>query len=296
MKKTITILIVLFVALLTGCNKMKKDIVHSVSPERFVSSYDNYKGDFKNVTSMDLTFQIPSNVEVKSESFDGLVYCINADGNKNQSYYIIAIPFEVNPEDAYSLLRPLQQRTFGMSPTLRPFSENNVNGVYADINDGDLALLCGETFCFNKKGFTFYVFSYAATGNYYSVFDIVKTIQPLTDSISTIEKKEIAEKMKMQYEKEILKYIVSSIKKDIIIRDYFDCSDVKVDLDNNGIKCVLIGDYSQLYPGQKSILLSILTSANSYNNPLTRYYYLLGYNFTIGFYKPTGEKIELEDS
>lgn len=293
MNKILTILFILCLTL-SGCNRIWKDVVHSTSPETFVSSFKSYRGEYKKLNLKGISIQLPKDFVVHTDSFDGFEHVIYASSHKDlYLLHIYAIPFEVKPETAIDFLRPLTNlRSINFQPD--SFVEGKTRGIYEEVNDGEDGVFDGESFCFTKKGFTFYILSYGRKSDYYSSFEIVKRIEPITEPITKKEQKEIAERMKPEFEEASKELIHSKIIQDPILQGYFDCQKVEVDLSAMNIRCTLTGDYSQLYPGQKSILHSILIDTRCIK-PYNSYYALLGYNFSIGFYKTFGEQIDLNN-
>lgn len=287
-KKVITVIILLLIILFI-CNHFKNAFCTINSIHN--STFPTYQGEYKTVKTKTLSLYLPSDVDIYYQDFDGLKYQIHARG-KNL-YEISAIPFVQKVDIAKDYMRTETEYALN-TPMFKEFVEKDFKGIYAERDDGD-NLMLGESFCFIKDGFTFYILSYGAAENYYSAFDIAKNIKPTVKPITEEEKDNIILNIIPKYQKECLYIIQKEINQDIILQNDFKCTNVDILKSNKtlNIKCTLEGDYSQLYPGQKEKLKIILSKAVMIK-PYSYNIELLGYQTPIGFYKPSGEKIKLQ--
>ena len=268
-------------------NNLSRRITSNVYPSIYVSPFKTYTGNYKTFKFKTFSLELPEEVVITSNIFDGL----NARG-KNL-YEISAIPFEQKVDIAKDYMKTSTEYALN-TPMFKEFVEKDFKGIYAERDDGD-NLMLGESFCFIKDGFTFYILSYGAAENYYSAFDIAKNIKPLVKPITEEEKENIILNIIHKYQKECQYIIQKEINQDVILQNDFKCTNVEVLKSNKtlNIKCTLEGDYSQLYPGQKEKLKIILSRAVMIK-PYSYNIELLGYQTPIGFYKPSGEKIKLQ--
>jgi hypothetical protein len=296
MRRLSFIAIVLFGLALGGCQRIKKEVIQSFSPKSFVSSYREYDGEYKTASLKVISLDLPIKASVYSETFDGFGYNIMAKDD-NVIYEILAIPFELKQEDAYEYLETRTRKVFRRSSSLQPFKDGDITGVYAVLADEDSPLLCGESFFFDKNGFSFYILCFGPSKKFYSTFDIIRSIQPLIKPDTEGEKQFVVKDITSKYEKRCVVHINETLQlgKYNGLFNRFYCSDVELFIYDRfiDVKCILEGDYSQLYPGHQRELHNILLEC-SHLEPFGDYFKLLGYNISIGFYKPSGEKIKLD--
>lgn len=292
MKKCLSYIILIFIIGIVAMfvynyNNLSRRITSNVYPSIYVSPFKTYTGNYKTFKFKTFSLELPEEVVITSNIFDGL----NARG-KNL-YEISAIPFEQKVDIAKDYMKTSTEYALN-TPMFKEFVEKDFKGIYAERDDGD-NLMLGESFCFIKDGFTFYILSYGAAENYYSAFDIAKNIKPLVKPITEEEKENIILNIIHKYQKECQYIIQKEINQDVILQNDFKCTNVEVLKSNKtlNIKCTLEGDYSQLYPGQKEKLKIILSRAVMIK-PYSYNIELLGYQTPIGFYKPSGEKIKLQ--
>ena len=155
-----------------SCNNIKKEVAQIVSPLSFVPLYDSYNGSFSQECFENIQVQIPSIISVTQSSYDGFVSNIQADGNM-LVYNVKAVPVEMDPYEAYTHLLPPSIRR----PALYPFTDGEIRGVYGEIYDGEKTPMVGESFCFNKGGYTFLVLGYGEKNSYYTAFDVAKRLK-----------------------------------------------------------------------------------------------------------------------
>lgn len=287
--KIFKLILLVFVLSLYSCNQIPQRIRAITNPYVYVSPFEIYNGEYKTIDFKTFTLQFPEGVRIDSQTFNGFMYLIDANGVNH--YKIIVLPFAYNTESAGFLL--------GGSTLYYPslqFKEGNIKGVYYNNGDEKRNPLKYETFCYIKHGYTFYIYSYGSVDDYYSAFDVVKSTKVLSNPISSEVKKDIVIKLTEEYKEKLLPTINSKfqerIYKDVKLLDSFYCKEVKTSIENKDVKidCIIDGDYSQLYSGQKSIINNILNNVDfsrSYGNSLT----LLGYNLIFNFRKTSGEKI-----
>lgn len=287
--KIFKLILLLFILPLCSCNQIPQRILAVTNPYVYVSPFEIYNGKYKTIDFKDFTLQFPEEVSIDSQTFNGFMYQIDANGVNH--YKIIVLPFTYNTESAGFLL--------GGSTLYYPsfqFKEGNIKGVYYNNGDEEKNPLKYETFCYIKHGYTFYIYSYGSVDDYYSVFDVVKSTKVLSNPISSEVKKDIVIKLTEEYKEKLLPTINSKfqekIYKDVKLLDSFYCKEVKTSIENKDVKidCIIDGDYSQLYSGQRSIINNILNNVDFsrfYDNSLT----LLGYNLIFNFRKTSGEKI-----
>lgn len=296
MKKCLSYIILIFIIGIVAMfvynyNNLSKRITSNVYPSIYVSPFKTYTGNYKTFKFKTFFLELPEEVVITSNIFDGLKYQIHARG-KNL-YEISAIPFEQKVDIAKDYMKTSTEYVLN-TPMFKEFVEKDFKGIYAERDDED-NLMLGESFCFIKDGFTFYILSYGAAENYYSAFDIAKNIKPLVKPITEEEKENIILNIIPKYQKECQYIIQKEINQDVILQNDFKCTNVEILKSNKtlNIKCTLEGDYSQLYPGQKEKLKIILSRAVMIK-PYSYNIELLGYQTSIGFYKPSGEKIKLQ--
>lgn len=287
-KKGIAIIVLLLIIFFIY--KHFKDTFCTIN-NAYNATFSTYHGDYKIVKIKNLSLYLPSDVDIYHQDFDGVKYQIYARG-KNL-YEISAIPFVQNIDIAKDYMRTSTECALS-TPVFKEFIDKDFKGIYAERNDEE-NLMLGETFCFVKDGFTFYILSYGAKQNYYSAFNIAKNIKPIVKPITEEGKENIILNTIPKYQKKCQYIIQEEIVRDLILQNDFKCANVEILKSNKtlNIKCTLEGDYSQLYSGQKEKLKIILSKAVMIK-PYSYNLRLLGYKTLIGFYKPSGEKIKLQ--
>lgn len=298
LSKRICIISSLIMAILTinsSCQQLPRKILSVTKPNVYAPSFNFYNGKCKTFNFKAFTINLPENTIITSNTFDGVKYKINAEGN--QFYDISAIPFEREPSEANNL-KDVNIATLNFSDPIFPFTEGNIKGLYAEGYD-EKKIFSYERFCFTKQGFTFYISSYGDSETYHSILDFIKSIKILANPIKGNEMKKLADQMLESYQKEALQLINKDFHKEdnmgMKLLDDFKCTKVKGSFVKNALylKCILIGDYSQLYPAQKSSLEDISRKVSSIL-PYSDNFELLGYKIIINYYKPSGEQISLE--
>ena len=284
-KKVGIIAIYVVIILFTLCciyYQHKDRIDKILYPNGYITSYSSYRGKYKTINCKIVALSLPEDVKVYSKYFDGVRYQFYAQGEN--IFVISVIPFIQNPQEACNYMRGSSD--FHLTdPIYKSFIDGNIKGIYAERHDLEYHFTDGESFCFNKDGFTFFVLSYGTRESYYSIFNVIKNIKVLTKPLSEADKGYITSNLLSKYQDKCLDFINTEIQNDITLQRDFMCTKVEIQRTKKNIEiiCTLKGNYSQLYPGQKShldrILYNALTIKPYYDN-----FNLLGYKVTINFY------------
>lgn len=287
--KIINLILLLFVGFLCSCNQLPRKVLATTDPYIYVSPFNIYNGNYRNADFKAFSFLFPENVNVESKTFNGIIYQIEASGTNH--YKIFVLPFENDVEKVGMLLANNSVFSY---PYIK-FKEGNIEGGYYN-NYEESNPLKYEVFCYIKQGYTFCIFSYGTVEDYYSSFNIVKSTKIKASNTPIKERNKIATKLLQEFKKELLTVINTKFQEEgynkVKILESFYCKDIETSIVNKNIKinCIIDGDYSQLYPGQRSMINNILINVDfskSYDELLE----LLGYNISISYYKISGEKI-----
>lgn len=289
MKVNNCLFLILFVIFFCSCKQIPQKVLAATNPYVYVSPFNTYDGEYKTISFKTFSLQFPKNVTVDTQTFNNFMYQIEANGTNH--YKIFVLPFENDPENVGKLLTGLSV----FSNPYIPFRQGNMERVYYNNKEEDNPLKY-EVFCYKKSEYIFYIFSFGDADNFYSAFDIVKSTKVMAPSISNEVRKNIATTLIKKYQKELLTIINTKFQeegyKGVKILGEFYCEDVKTSILNKNIKveCIIGGDYSQLYPGQRSMINGILHNVN-FKEPYDTFLELLGYSITVNFYKISGERI-----
>lgn len=303
--KKVGIAIGLVVVVLVGfccCKQFPRKILTVSNPYIYVSPFDTYTGKCETFNFKAFSIELPEDVCITSSTFDGVKYKIRAEG---QHYYDISvIPFEKESFEVNNYLKEVNTTTIEFTNPTFPFIEGNIKGMYSESSEETerrRKVFSYENFCFTKQGFTFYITSYGNAETYYSAFDFIKSIKILSHPITKEDMKKLANQMLILYQNEALILINRKLHEEeygMKLLDDFKCTKVKGTIIKNTVflKCTLIGDYSKLYPAQKSSLDYIILDVSRNILPYTDNFELLGYKIVVNYYKLSGEQISLERS